>query len=169
MQYRYCSDLTSLINSNHDKEEAIQLRKENQELLRVALARIEELEKQKTPPPAFVKADVQKPAAEEKKPCKRAVKGNMRCDRLRPPGRFYSSGDHLVLAKAVLLGDSDSVLGHPGLQSMTCAWLFSEARPSCRKNRCSFFFRADSTGLEFASRTASRWVNHPWRSTHPRA
>ena len=59
------------------EEEAIQLRKENQELretlkqtqelLRVALARIEELEKQKTPPPAFVKADVQRPAAEEKK------------------------------------------------------------------------------------------------------
>src|SRR5258708_7357122 len=59
------------------EEEAIKLRKENQErrealkqaqeLLRVALARIEELEKQKTPPPAFVKADVQKPAAEEKK------------------------------------------------------------------------------------------------------
>jgi hypothetical protein len=48
------------------EEEALQLRKENQELrealkqtqaqLRVALARIEELEKQKTPPPAFVKA-----------------------------------------------------------------------------------------------------------------
>ena len=45
-------------------EEALQLRKENQELrealkqtqelLRVALARIEELEKQKTPPPAFI-------------------------------------------------------------------------------------------------------------------
>jgi hypothetical protein len=52
------------------EEEALQLRKENQELrealkqtqelLHVALARIEELEKQKTPPPAFVKADVKK-------------------------------------------------------------------------------------------------------------
>ncbi len=63
------------------EEEAVQLRKENQELrealketqelLRVALARIEELEKQKTPPPAFVKADVQKPATHEKKPRKK--------------------------------------------------------------------------------------------------
>jgi transposase len=63
------------------EEEALQLRKENQELrealkqtqelLRVALARIEELEKQKTPPPAFVKADVKKPAPEEKKPRKK--------------------------------------------------------------------------------------------------
>jgi transposase len=59
------------------EEEALQLRKENQELrealkqtqeqLRVALARIEELEKQKTPPPAFVKANKQKPQEDEKK------------------------------------------------------------------------------------------------------
>jgi transposase len=58
------------------EEEIAHLRKENQELrealqqtqdlLRVALARIEELEKQKTPPPAFVKANVKKKAAEEK-------------------------------------------------------------------------------------------------------
>lgn len=63
------------------EEEAAQLRKENQELrealketqelLRVALARIEELEKQKTPPPAFVKANVKKPAPQEKKPRKK--------------------------------------------------------------------------------------------------
>jgi transposase len=63
------------------EEEAAQLRRENQELqealketqelLRVALARIEELEKQKTPPPTFVKADVKKPATEEKKPRKK--------------------------------------------------------------------------------------------------
>jgi hypothetical protein len=49
------------------EEEALQLRKENQELrealkqtqglLHIALARIEELEKQKTPSPAFVKAN----------------------------------------------------------------------------------------------------------------
>jgi transposase len=62
------------------EEEALQLRKENQELrealnqtqelLRLALARIEELEKQKTPP-AFVKADVKKPAPEEKQPRKK--------------------------------------------------------------------------------------------------
>ena len=59
------------------KEEAAQLRQENQELrealkqtqelLRVALLRIEELENQKTPPPAFVKANVKKPPEEEKK------------------------------------------------------------------------------------------------------
>src|SRR5229473_3249684 len=59
------------------KEEAAQLQKENQELrevlkqtqelLHVALLRIEELEKLKTPPPAFVKANVKKPPEEEKK------------------------------------------------------------------------------------------------------
>ncbi len=58
-------------------EEAAHLRKENQELrealkqtqelLRVALLRIEELDHQKTPLPAFVKAKVKKPQAEEKK------------------------------------------------------------------------------------------------------
>ena len=58
------------------EEEALQLRKENQELrealtqtqglLQIALARIEELEKQKTPP-AFVKANKQKPQEDEKK------------------------------------------------------------------------------------------------------
>src|SRR5215469_4997262 len=42
-----------------------------QEHLRLALARIEELEKQKTPPPQFVKANVKKPAAQEKKPRKK--------------------------------------------------------------------------------------------------
>lgn len=59
------------------EEEVLQLRKENQELretlkqtqelLRIALARIEELEKQKTPPPAFVKANKNKPQEDEKK------------------------------------------------------------------------------------------------------
>src|SRR5229473_4206255 len=63
------------------KEEAAQLQKENQELrevlkqtqelLHVALLRIEELEKLKTPPPAFVKANVKKPPEEEKKPRKK--------------------------------------------------------------------------------------------------
>jgi transposase len=41
--------------------------KQIQEQLRLALARIEELEKQKTPPPAFVKANKKKPQEEEKK------------------------------------------------------------------------------------------------------
>jgi transposase len=59
------------------EEEAFQLRKENQELrealkqaqelLRVALARIEELEKQKTPPPAFIKANKKKAQENEQK------------------------------------------------------------------------------------------------------
>jgi hypothetical protein len=58
------------------EEEALQLRRENQELrealkqtqelLHVALARIEELEKLKTPPPAFVKANKKKPQEEQK-------------------------------------------------------------------------------------------------------
>jgi transposase len=60
------------------EEEVAQLRAANQvlreallqtqELLRHALARIEELEKQKTPPPGFVKANVKKLQVEEKKP-----------------------------------------------------------------------------------------------------
>ena len=64
------------------EEEAIQLQKENQdlrealkqtqELLRVALARIEELEKLKTPPPAFVKAEVKKPASRREKAAQEA-------------------------------------------------------------------------------------------------
>ena len=41
------------------------------EQLRVAQARIEELEKQKTPPPAFVKANKKKLPEEEKKPRKK--------------------------------------------------------------------------------------------------
>jgi transposase len=66
------------------EEENVHLRAENQTLrealnqalaqlsqvredLRLALVRIEELEKQKTPPPEFVKANVKKPKAEEKK------------------------------------------------------------------------------------------------------
>jgi transposase len=63
------------------EEEVAQLRAENQalreallqtqEVLSRALARIEELEKLKTPPPAFVKANVKKPQAQEKKPRKK--------------------------------------------------------------------------------------------------
>jgi transposase len=56
------------------EEEIAHLRAENQalrEALNQALARIEELEKQKTPPPEFVKENVKKPKAEEKKPRKK--------------------------------------------------------------------------------------------------
>ena len=77
------------------EEEVVHLRKENQELrealkqtqelLRVALARIAELEKQKTPPPAFVKADVKKPATEEKKPRKKRAAQHNRARRRAMP------------------------------------------------------------------------------------
>lgn len=56
------------------EEEIAHLRGENQalrEALSQALARIEELEKQKTPPPEFVKANVKKEASHEKKPRKK--------------------------------------------------------------------------------------------------
>lgn len=75
------------------EEEANQLRKKNQklrealtqtqELLRGALARIEELEK--TPPPAFVKANVNKSAGQEEKPRKkRDAKDNRAQPRSQP-------------------------------------------------------------------------------------
>jgi hypothetical protein len=64
-----------------EEEEVAQLREENQALrtaleqaqgqLQVALERIEELEKLKSPPPSFVKANAKKPKAEEKKPRKK--------------------------------------------------------------------------------------------------
>jgi hypothetical protein len=41
------------------------------EQLAAAQKRIEDLEKQKTPPPAFAKANVKKPEASEKKPRKK--------------------------------------------------------------------------------------------------
>src|SRR5690348_5255307 len=56
------------------EEEIAHLRAENQALREApsqALARIEELEKQKTPPPEFVKANVKKPKAPETKPRKK--------------------------------------------------------------------------------------------------
>jgi transposase len=87
------------------EEEASQLRKENQDLreawqqtqplLRVALARVEELEKQKAPLPAFVKADVQKPAAEEKKPRKKREAQHKRARRRAMP--THTLDHHLAL------------------------------------------------------------------------
>jgi hypothetical protein len=44
--------------------QALEQLRVTQEELAVSYQRIEELEKQKTPPPAFVKANVKKPAAE---------------------------------------------------------------------------------------------------------
>ncbi len=49
--------------------QALEQLQETQEQLRMAQARIQELEKQKLPPPAFVKADVSRP--KEKKPRKK--------------------------------------------------------------------------------------------------
>src|SRR5258708_17833112 len=84
------------------EEEVPQLREENQTLrealeqardqlsqaqggLQVALERIQELEKLKTPPPSFVKANAKKPNAEEKKPRKkRAAKHNRARQRAVP-------------------------------------------------------------------------------------
>src|SRR5258708_37406655 len=87
------------------EEEAVQLRKENQdlrealkesqELLRVALARIQELEKQKTPPPAFVKADVKKPATQEKKPRKKREAQYNRARKRSVPTQIV---DHRIVA-----------------------------------------------------------------------
>src|SRR5260370_42642224 len=50
-------------------KQALEQLHEAQEQLRVAQARIQELEKQKTPPPAFIKANVSRP--KEKKPRKK--------------------------------------------------------------------------------------------------
>ena len=56
-------EILQLQKENQDLREAL---KQTQELLRVALARIDELEKQKTPPPAFVKANTKKLPEEQK-------------------------------------------------------------------------------------------------------
>jgi transposase len=58
-----------------------------QEQLAAAKLRIEELEKQKTPPPAFVKANVVKAAAEQKKPRKKRAAQYNRARRREKPTR----------------------------------------------------------------------------------
>jgi len=57
------------------------------EQLAVAYQRIEELEKQKTPPPAFVKANVKKPQAGEKQPRKKRDPKHNRARRREKPTR----------------------------------------------------------------------------------
>src|SRR5919108_3732137 len=57
------------------------------EELAAAKLRIEELEKQKTPPPAFVKANVVKPAGEQKKPRKKREARFNRARRREKPTR----------------------------------------------------------------------------------
>lgn len=86
------------------EEEVLQLRKENQELretlkqtqelLRIALARIEELEKQKTPPPAFVKANKNKPQEDKKKARK---KREARHNQARPRSEPTQIIEHRVV------------------------------------------------------------------------
>jgi hypothetical protein len=75
-----------------------------QEHLRVALARIEELEKQKTPPPAFVKENVKKPQAEEKKPRKKR-------DARHNHGRHHSVPTQIGEHRIVTGPDCDLRLG----------------------------------------------------------
>lgn len=113
------------------EEEAIQLQKENQELrealkqtqglLCVALARIEELEKQKTPPPAFVKADVQKPATEEKKPRKKRETQHNRARRRAIPTQIVEH--HLAMCP-----DCDLRLG--GISLARCREVIDVPPPS---------------------------------------
>jgi transposase len=113
------------------EEEAIQLQKENQflrealkqtqELLRVALARIEELEKQKTPPPAFVKANVPKPAAEEKKPRKKREAKHNRARRRAMPTQIVEH--HLAMCP-----DCDLRLG--GMSLARCREVIDVPPPS---------------------------------------
>src|SRR5229473_6513603 len=112
-------------------EEALQLRKENQELrealqqtqeqLRVALARIEELEKQKTPPPAFVKANAKKQAAEEKKPRKKREAQHNRARRRAMP-------THIVEHHLAMCPDCDLRLG--GISLARCREVIDVPPPS---------------------------------------
>lgn len=96
------------------EEEVVQRRKEHQErreavkqaqeLWHVALERIEALETQKTPPPAFVTADVQKPVAEEKQPRKKREAQHNRARRRAMP-------THMTEHHSVLCPDGDLRLG----------------------------------------------------------
>src|SRR6266702_2513042 len=66
-------------------KQALERLAEVSEQLRVAQARIEELEQLKTPPPAFVKANVNKPEAKKQKPRKkREAQFNRARRRARP-------------------------------------------------------------------------------------
>jgi transposase len=89
------------------EEELAQLRAENQalrEALGVALARIEELEKQKTPPPAFVKANKKTPLEGEKKARK---KREAKYNRARP----RSAPTQIIEHRVVNCPDCDLRLG----------------------------------------------------------
>ena len=79
--------------SVHQLGESYQQLQVAQEQLRVAQARIEELEKQKTPPPLFVKANVVKPQAERKKQRKKRDAKHNHGRRREAPTRTV---DHLI-------------------------------------------------------------------------
>ncbi|MEO9060389.1 MAG: IS66 family transposase [Ktedonobacteraceae bacterium] len=94
-------ELAHLRKENQELREALQ---QTQDLLRLALARIEELEKQKTPPPDFVKANVKKRPTEEKQPRKkRAAEHNH--------GRRRSTPTQIVEHRIVTCPDCHLRLG----------------------------------------------------------
>jgi DNA repair exonuclease SbcCD ATPase subunit len=72
-----------------------------QESLAVAHKRIEELGKQKTPPPTFVKAKVKKPQAEEKQPRKKRDAKYNRARRREEPTQIV---EHLITSCPVCSG-----------------------------------------------------------------
>ncbi len=74
--------------------------------LGAAQKRIEELEKQKTPPPAFVKTNVKKPKTEEKKVRKKRDAHHNHGRPVRRQPRSWSTGSSCVL-------------------TATCAWVAS--------------------------------------------
>ena len=94
-------EVLRLQKENQDLREAL---KQTQDLLRVALARIEELEKLKTPPPAFVKTNVHKPATEEKTARKKRESQYNRARRRSQP-------THIVEHHLAMCPDCDLRLG----------------------------------------------------------
>src|SRR5260370_230848 len=142
------------------EEEAIQLRKENQELrealkqtqelLGVALARIEELEKQKTPPPAFVKADVPKPAAEENKPRKKREAQHNRA-RLCWASRFLRG----LFSSAAGFGTSAFTKAGGGVFCFSSSSIRARATPN---SSCVCFNASRSSWFSFRNWIASSSV-----------
>src|SRR5713101_8443401 len=93
---------------------------QTQELLRAALARIEELEKEKTPPPAFVKANTKKAKAEEKQPRKKR-------DSRHNQARRRSVPTHIVEHRIVACPDCHLRLG--GISLARCREIRDVAPP----------------------------------------
>jgi hypothetical protein len=122
------------------EEESLQRRKENQELrealgqtqeqLRAARTQIEELEKQKTPPSAFVRANVPKLATEEKKLRKKRKSQRTHARRRSQPtqivehhltmcqdGNLHPGGISLARCRDVI--DLPAPVAYPGVPSDT--------------------------------------------------